>query len=214
MLKTFTKTLLALMVLFNATAAYSQWYFGVAGGTSSFDLPDEIDELNRLIDDVNTIPGVDASFDAEDSDTGMKLFAGNRLSDTLAIEFGYIDLGEISADFSLVDDGTSTGDPISAFVSERNSVSGFSFAAVGELPFSETASLIGRIGVYVWESEYEFSSEDSDFGSFSESGSDDGNDIFYGVGLNVGWLELFYDVYDIDGDGVNFIGLSARFESE
>ena len=50
--------------------------------------------------------------------------------------------------------------------------------------------------------------------SFSGSDSGDGNDIFYGLALNIGWFELFYDTYDIDGDDIDFIGVSARFESE
>jgi hypothetical protein len=211
MLKTFVKTLFALMVLFNATAAYSQLYMGIAGGTAGFDLPDEYEELDELADDVDTIPGVDASFDVVDSDTGMKFFAGSYLSDNLAFEFGYVDLGTILSDFSLVDDGSATGEPFSASVSDGYSVSGFTLAGVGVLHFSETASLIGRVGVYKWESIYHFSGEDSDTGSFSGSDNVDGSDIFYGVGLNIGWFELFYDVYDVDGDGIDLIGVAARF---
>jgi OmpA-OmpF porin, OOP family len=44
---------------------------------------------------VNDIPGVTASFDMEDSDTAVKLFAGFNFNPNFAVEFGYVDLGEI-----------------------------------------------------------------------------------------------------------------------
>jgi hypothetical protein len=216
MLKTLTKSLFALMVLFNATAAYSQFYFGVAAGTASVDLPDEYNDLAEIVDDAKSIPGIDASADAQDSDTGLKLFAGTHLGEHLAVEFGYIDLGETSFDFSLIDDGSATGDPSTTIIAANSSVSGLSFAGVGKLPFSDTSSLNGRVGIYLWESESDVSFFDTTgfFGNFSDSSTDDGNDVFYGVGLNINWFELHYDVYDIDGEDVDFIGVSARFESE
>jgi OmpA-OmpF porin, OOP family len=212
MTKNQSRLILAFVFTFGAPVAYSDgWYFGLGLGTSSYDLPGELNDLKGLINSVNDIPGVTASFDIEDSDTAVKLFSGFNINSNFAVEFGYVDLGEISADFSLTDDGSFTGEPGSLVFSGADSVSGFSAGLVGRLPLSGSVSVSARVGAYFWELDSKFAFEDTIEGSFSGSESDDGQDIYYGLGLDIGWFGLFYEVYDIDGEDVDFLGVSASF---
>jgi hypothetical protein len=217
MIKTCSKLILAFSALFSMSAVRCEWYAGVAAGISSFDTPGDLEaifsDLDQLTDMLDAAPGVDASFEFEDEDTAVKIFAGNRINSNLAFEFGYVDLGETTADFSLVSDGTSFPSGTTTAISAI-SVDGFNAGVVGILPLSDSASLNGRAGIYLWDGEAEFVAEDTtgDFTNEAFSGSDDGNDVYYGLGLDIGWFGFFYETYDIDGDDVNLIGVSARLE--
>lgn len=216
MFRIVSKMFLAFTVLFGVPAAHGEWYIGIAAGVSTYDLPGDIEEtfgeLDELTGMIDSIPGIDASFEVEDEDTAFKIFARNEISDNLGIEFGYVDLGETAADFSLVSDGTSSAAGTTS-ISSAISVNGFNAGVVGMLPLSGSVSLNGRAGLYLWNIEAEFSAEDTtgDFYNESFSDSDDGNDIYYGLGLDIGWLSLFYEIYEIDGDDVDLAGLAVKF---
>lgn len=201
------------LLLANSSANAQDWYFGVGFGNSSVDVSGVEGQLNDLAATANSLPGVNAIVNVDDSDTGIKIFSGVNMSENLAFEFGYADLGEVSLDFSLTDDGSFSGTPGSSTVSETDSVSGFYGAAIGKAPLSDLVTLSGRLGVLFWDLETDLTSVDTTgfFGSYTESGSDSGNDIFYGAALAIGWFEIFYDVYDIDGDDVDLMGVSVKF---
>jgi hypothetical protein len=217
MIKTYSIFALVFLALFNMSAAHCEWYVGAGAGVSTYDFPRELrqifGDLEAATDELNRLPGVDASFDFEDGDTGVMIFAGNHLSETLAVEFGYIDLGETTTDFVMVSDGTSFP-PGTTTVSSVISADGFNAGVAGNLPLSDSASLNGRVGVYLWNAEAEFSAVDTT-GELSNEGfaeSDSGNDIYYGIGLDVGWFGLSYEVYDVDGQDVDFVGISATYQ--
>ncbi|HEX5057223.1 MAG TPA: outer membrane beta-barrel protein [Gammaproteobacteria bacterium] len=219
MVSNFSKCLLIFVVLSNMPAAYCHgWYIGIGAGISTYDLPNDLEstlnDLDQATSDLNDL-GVDASFDADDSDTAAKIFGGFNINPYFGIEFGYIDLGETTADFSLDSDGNlfPSGE---TRVGSSFSVDGFNAGVVGSLPFSDLISLNGRAGVYFWNSKSEFSARDTTGAFFNDSfsESDNGNDIYYGVGLDIGWFGLFYEIYDIDGDDINLAGISAKFSFE
>lgn len=215
MIKNSSKLVLFFVFCCNVSAGYCQgWHIGIGLGTASYDMPDEVNDLEEVVGFLGDIPGIDASFEADDSDTAVKIFAGTPINESFGVELGYVDLGEISLDFSLIDDGSSTGDPSTTIISGADSVAGFSAGLVGSIPVSDSVSLNGRLGIYFWQLDSEAAIEDTTgaFDNLRDSSSDNGNDAYYGLGLDIGWLGLFYEVYDVDGEDVDFLGISASFE--
>jgi OOP family OmpA-OmpF porin len=82
------------------------------------------------------------SFNKDEKDVGYKLFAGYRLHRNLAIEAGYIRLGEFSFN------GT-TAPPVS--LSSAIKSNGWNIDAVGILPLQNNLSVLGKVGVFFSE---------------------------------------------------------------
>lgn len=175
-------------------AAHAQgWYGGVGFGQSKADVECE-PEYEALLADI--------SCSADDSGSAWKLFGGFKFSPNAAIEFSYIDLGEFTIK------GTD-----SFFGSTRFSVepTGFNIAGVGSVPVSSNFSLLGKIGLFLWDIDTRLGTS---IGSASES--DSGTDLMFGVGaafeftkgtaLRVEW-ERFSDVGDEDTTGESDVDL-------
>lgn len=222
MLENFLKLITLTAIFLNVPVVCAQgWYIGVGTGTSSFDFTDDddqeiVDMLQDIPGQLGSIPGVDASFSYDDEDTGVKLFAGINVNKNLAVEFGYTDLGGIKLDLSLIDDGSFTMDPSTTYISVRASVDGFHGTVIGKLPISELISLNGRIGLYLWEMDSTLSIQDStnSFVNGSESYLDDreGEDLFYGIGLDIGWFGISYEIYKVDDFDIDYLGISATYQ--
>lgn len=193
------------LMLFAAQVSAEDWYGGIAFGNTSVDYDDEAAELQQQVSVLN-IPGLSsASASIDDEDTGIKLYLGNNINDYMAVEFGYTDLGEVSTEASVTVFGAG-----SASISATESVYGLFGSLVGKLPVSETVNITGRAGIYLWDYDLDIT-ESGTLGSSEQSFTDDGNDVFYGLGLEVGWFNLFYEVYDVDGEDIDFIGIGANF---
>ncbi len=120
-----------------------------------------------------------------DSDTGWKVYGGYQLSENLAVEGGYVNLGKVEE--------SSFGTTVSA------EQTGFNVVALGLLPLNQGFSLFGKIGLFFWDSDVKVSIP----GFGSASGSDSGTDITYGFGLK----------YDIDRK-IAVRGEWERFEDD
>lgn len=129
--------------------------------------------------------------EVNDNRFGYDLHAGARLSRIFSIEGGFTDFGE----------------------AEENGVTysadGFTFAGLVHIPLADRASVYGKLGQLFWDAE-----GDTSFGSFE----DDGNDVFYGVGLNlpVGVatdLRFEYERFALDDADVDqaLVGLNVLF---
>ena len=129
----------------------------------------------------------------DDDDTGGKIYGGYKFNDFFAIEANYYDFGEI-------EDATS-----------ELELDGFGIAAVGIIPVSENISLFGKVGIHEWDA-------DAVGSAAALAGDDDGNDAFYGIGIEYDFSERWsvrgeierYEVEDLDVD-VASIGISFRF---
>jgi OOP family OmpA-OmpF porin len=153
---------------------------------------------------------LDISCNADDSDTGVKIFGGYQFNPNVAFEVAYVDLGEakISGTDSVLGSTTATIE-----------VSGFNFAVIGSFPVGERFNLMGKAGFFRWDLDLNASS--SVFGS--GSGSETGFDPMFGIGgsFNVtdkfGFrveYEKFLDVGDEDTTGqsdVDLISASVFF---
>ncbi len=159
--------------------AAAQFYAGASVGPATVDLCDDLSGLG--------VTGCD------DDDTGLKLFAGSRINQNLAVELGWVDLGELKA--------TAPGGPA------RLQVDGIQAAALGILPLNPTWRAFGKVGLYLW---------DVDARGPGGSFSDDGTDIMFGGGAawNVARgfdLRFEWERFDVDGDDIDMFSAGVQF---
>jgi len=154
------------------------FYAGVGGGFTTVDLCDDLLFFGAT--------------NCDEDDIGFKIFGGFKFNQFIAAEFGFADLGEVTA--------SAPG------VSATAEVDGFQFAAVGSYPI-EQFSLIGKIGLFAWDGEIS-----TNFGSFD----DDGTDILFGLGgafhINPQLtLRGEWERFDIDGDDIDFFSANIIY---
>lgn len=134
--------------------------------------------------------GVPAGVSIDDSDTGFKLFGGFQFTKNWGAEAGYVDFGKASLS------GPASGDV---------GITAFTFAGTGTLPLGQNFSLVGKLGLAMWDT------------NGSASSGDNGTDLYYGVGArydfnkNLG-LVADYEVVDTENDSVNMISLGVRYK--
>lgn len=133
-----------------------------------------------------------------EEDTSLKVFGGYSFNPNFAVEFGYLDLGEAEI----------SGGGASASVT----ADGFTFAGVGMFPVSNNVNILGKLGFFRWDAEAEVTLP----GPVTMRADDSGTDVFYGFGVQFDVnksvaVRAEYEIYDIDGEDVDNIGLSAVF---
>lgn len=187
-------TLLAL----GSGAAYAQspendegFYLG--GGVGQFDI--EID-------------GVDGTDEAlsrlDDNDTAWQAFVGWRLNPYISLQAAYVDFGRPEDEFT-----TSSGDH-GKFGAE---LSGFAPSVIGTLPLGPV-ELSATLGYYFYDLELTGDIDDPDIDS-----SDSGEDVFYGAGVGMTFLERLHakleyqkiDIEDVDDSNAFWLTGQWRF---
>ena len=187
-MKKILTVLAAISLLAAFASSHAAGYVGVSFGSTSPD-DDEFDDSN-----------------------GYRLTVGYNANENVSIEASLTNLGEFDADDDLVAAlEFITGDAVDGASVE---VDGIEFALVGHAPLSDTVSIFGRAGLFMWDAKYKI--DFVDFGSFSET--DDGSDPFFGAGLSfdVGSqaaLRVEYTQYEADDTDIDFVGagLDIRF---
>ncbi len=158
-------TVLLIAAASPAFAIENGFYIGGSIGGSSLEVRDFDDELGNLR--------------FSDGDTAYKLFAGFRFLNFLAVEAGYVSLGEPN---DVV--GDVEGDPIHVQIG----LTGWDAFAVGLLPIGPV-DLFAKVGVVSWDADITsrlVQTVQTD--SASESGTDAAFGL--GVGLRLGKLTL------------------------
>lgn len=158
--------------------ATGPYYAGASFGTTSIDVCGSLGGLGLT--------------SCDDEDSGFKIFGGYNFNQNLAVELGWVDLGEITA----------TGPGGTAKVG----IDGFQAAAVGSVPFSPQFRGFGKVGLYMWDI-----SATGPGGSLS----DDGTDVMFGLG--VGWkvaprveLRAEWERFDSD-DEADLLSIGVQF---
>ena len=172
--------LLLSMGLAGTAAAENSFYAGASVGTSSIDACDSAGAL-----------GLTA---CDDSDTGWKIFGGYNLSDNLAVEGAWTDLGEMTASAPGITGGLEA--------------SGFIVDAKGTLPLNEQFGVFAKLGFMMWDAD----------GTNALNGlDDDGTDLHYGVGAQYMFTEQFgivgeWEAVDFDDENVDLLSVGAMMK--
>jgi OOP family OmpA-OmpF porin len=115
--------------------------------------------------DVDSIPGVTV----DDEDTTFAISGGWMFTPNIGAEVGWRDLGGISA--------SGPGGSASA------EVDGFMLGAVGRFTVAQNIAIVPRIGLYMW---------DASGGGLAGGASDDGTDLYFGVGAEYSFTRQFF----------------------
>jgi opacity protein-like surface antigen len=143
------------------------------------------------------------AYDVDDETSGFKLIGGIRPLDPFALEFNYVDLGEMEATLADVCPPAIGGGCPGSVTFDATALS---VSAVGyvSLPFID---LFGRAGVARWESEREIPL----LGSATERGTD----MTYGAGAQVRFLSfavrLEYERFELDRDSVDTVSVGFTY---
>ncbi|HSA88319.1 MAG TPA: outer membrane beta-barrel protein [Burkholderiales bacterium] len=181
---------LALSGALAATHASAQFFLGGSIGQSDVD-----DEITTGLIDSGSVDGKDSAW---------KIFGGYMFNRHFGIEAAYINAGEVSYS------GTFSGFPVTGGKVE---LTAFNVSVLGNLPINEQFSVFGKVGLFSWEAEA------SDItGGFPFSGSEDGTDISFGVGVGYNFTPNFgvraeYELFQTDNADASLIsiGLVWRF---
>lgn len=127
----------------------------------------------------------------DDSDTYFSIGVGFDISKNLAFEVSYKDFGEAD-----VQNRFGEGPTVE--------VSAFSAAAVGKLPLNASFELIGKVGMDLWDAE------------FNPGDDDDGFDLFLGFGgaFNVNSrtdVTLTYELHEFDDADVDVLAVGVNY---
>jgi hypothetical protein len=157
-----------------ATAAEPGVYAGVRGGLTYSTLDD--DDLSNALAAV--ADGASASGDS--SDFGGTVYVGFRFLPWLAVEAGYVRLGEYDVTLR-ADDATAAAAVDAAAGAVGDAGQGFSVAARFDIPLGDRFTLVPRAGFHTWDSEIELAA-----GSVRRKSTRDGLGVT--GGLAVGYL--------------------------
>lgn len=122
-----------LAALLAPAPGYAQFYLGGGGGQTKFH---DMEEVRAACATVGATCTVD------DTDTGFKLFAGYRFGPYMALEGGYIDLGESVADSAV---------PVTA--TAALTAQGGYVSVLPQIPIGTVGAIFGRIGLSAVDAE-------------------------------------------------------------
>jgi OmpA-OmpF porin, OOP family len=191
---------------FNFRAEPSHWYIGGNYGRTVESIDDG--EIANTI-----IGGGLTGMEDDDSDRGYKFFVGYQFNHYLAVEAGYVDLGDFGVRVARDPDvGTLTSD---------TSYKGYNLDVVGTWPMTQRLSAFGRVGAFHYQTEENFIGTQSLAASLSRDDKDTG--YKFGAGLEYSFTDRLsarveaerYRIEDMLGDNgsVNLysVGLVYRF---
>ncbi len=146
------------------------------------------------------------------SRSGWSSYIGYQFADNLALELGYVDLGESTTFLS------GLAPDVDAFINSAEKVypvtgSGWTFNFIGRAPLGKKVDFLLNFGAFLWQAEYDLSS-----GTISKTFEEDGFDITLGFGLEMDVVAQFpvrlgWTKYRFGGADVNAwsLGLGYRF---
>jgi hypothetical protein len=186
------KSTLSLMIILAAAAVpavaiENGFYIGGSIGGSSLEVQDFDEEFG--------------AFRFSDGDTAFKLFGGIRFLNFLAVEAGYVDLGDPTDVIASIE-----GDELEVQIG----VKGWDAFAIGLLPLGPV-DLFAKVGVVSWDADIV-----AVLDNVIDSDSDSGTDAAYGIGvaLRLGNVSLRAEgeQFDIgDAEDVYMFSVGATF---
>jgi OOP family OmpA-OmpF porin len=165
----------------------------IGGGVGQFNI--EIDGVDGIDEAVGRL---------DDNDTAWQAFIGWRLNPYIALQAAYVDYGG-------PEDDISTGGSSGNYTAE---LAGFAPSVIGSLPLGPV-ELSAKLGYYFYDLDITLDIDDPT--DPDADSSDSGEDVFYGVGLGMTFLErlhakLEYEKIDLEGvDDSNAFWLSGQW---
>lgn len=144
------------------------------GGNFGFTRADTGTLADELRNDLVASGFSSANVSIDESDTGFKLLAGYQINRNFAIEAYYANLGTYALTV-----GT-TGPAVAG--NGELEVTGVGVDVLGMIPFRRGFSGFARVGLFRWDSDFSFRATGPG-GTASTSGSDDGTELKFGVGV-------------------------------
>lgn len=176
MRRTLSMQVAALALVFSPLAVQAGGaYIGVGVGEASLD---GVNTLCRDIEGLRT-PGTTVNCTADDSDTSVSIFGGYEFGRHFAVELGYLDLGEVSLDTRIIEQGAA------ARLDASFEFSGTYVAAVGRLPVGERATLFLKAGVIDIDAESRAEATVGGLPLAAEREEESGTEALYAAGVDV-----------------------------
>lgn len=215
-MKKTVKLLVASIVAISANSAMAEtgkWYIGAGAGSSFYnDWSGDITAFDDALGVVNFDGS--QSKDSDENAFGYKLFGGYSFSENIAVEFSYIDMGEVDASSSASGtfyDALDNSIDGNLFASAKANVDAFTLDVNLNVPMTSVFALIVKGGIYAADTKLELDAGGDIPGvenvNYSKTESSTG--VHYGIGVNfkmtdaIGlraeW-ERLYQVKANDGD--------------
>lgn len=142
------------------------------------------------------------------SRTAYQITSGYRYHKMMAVELGYLDLGEATVDFS----ATGTPNNLQAALDRHYPVSGSGWTLTNRFqwPLEERLSLSAELGIYVWDGKVSLSGADVRPDMDGDTDLLMGLAMLYQLNPNIG-LALQGKSIFFDDQQVNLLGLEIRF---
>jgi hypothetical protein len=154
------------------------------------------------------------SSNLDEKDNGYSIFIGSSMNKDFDVEVSYNNFGEASLS-GVTGNQFRYGGTLYEFTGAgtlKAEATSFGIAVKPKLNINKNFDLVATLGAHRWEQELTASST-----SGKATESDDGIDLFYGVGLKANFdtisVGLNYNIYKLDSDDVKSMGIrvSAAF---
>jgi OOP family OmpA-OmpF porin len=134
-------------------------------------------------------PAIDDDDDFSDDADAWRIYGGTHITESIALELSWYEF----------DDAEDEGDADTPAI--QTELDGWSIAALFNAPVHQAFDLFAKVGWFWWDSDDSLSVAGAPVGSRS----DDGNDVFFGVGARVEVTDVFdvrleYDRFELDSD--------------
>jgi large repetitive protein len=201
---------ICILLFFSGSVLAGSWIIGYSMAVTTGSNNDGL--LNSQLAD----SGLNAEADTEDNFRIIwQLYGGYDFAERWGVELGYLDMDMVKTTF------TGTAADIDAFLSSAQDIhpqtaQGWLLSMVHYFPINSQNRVKVRIGMYDWVADYTMQG-----GSITKSISQDGFDLSYGVGLEMGsWHResaighIKWDNYTVDKTEfrVLSVGFSYKFE--
>ena len=201
--------IIAVLVLLalNESALAGKWIIGGSIAATKSENDDAL--LNSQLE----ASGLNATAKTEDDiRIRWQLYGGYDFAERWGVELGYMDLGKVETTF------TGTTVDIDAFLNSAQDIhpqtaQGWLVSMTHYFPIDYGTRIKARIGIYNWEADYTLQG-----GNASKSVSQNGSDISYGIGIELGeWHttgaigHLKWDHYNVEDKDFEVIAFGFSF---
>jgi hypothetical protein len=202
-------TILAMLGIVAAQARADEsnsWYAGGQFGSARSDV--SAGAIDRALANQGYTVTSDVSNKSRDA---WRFHGGYELTNWLAVEAGYSDLGEVDVGFTgpIADVGQFL---IDANALQPPSAEGFDLSAVARWPLGSRVTVYGRAGVFFWDARYDTRNIDGQ----AVRRDDNGSSSLAGVGAQLNLFDHWsfgaeFTRFGIAGDHIDFGGVGVTF---